>query len=119
MIELNEGLLSAGDFYKIVLYDGKIKIAQSLTDEADRNFQFLRDFSIDKVIDGINTGFGPMAQYRIPYADRLTLQYNLIRSHASGMGTPLPAVYSRAMLADRLLTFARCRSGVHPDLLIL
>jgi histidine ammonia-lyase len=119
MVELNENLLSAADFYKIVYYGGKIKIAASLIDEADKNFHFLRDFSIDKVIYGINTGFGPMAQYRIPYADRLTLQYNLIRSHASGMGSPLPPVYSRAMLVDRLNTFAKCRSGVHPDLLIL
>ena len=119
MVELNENLLSAGDFYKIVHYGGKIKISASLLDEADKNFHFLRDFSVDKVIYGINTGFGPMAQYRIPYAERLTLQYNLIRSHASGMGKPLPPVYSRAMLVDRLNTFAKCRSGVHPDLLIL
>jgi len=119
MIELNENLLSAGDFYKIVLYGGKIKLTPSLLDEADRNFHFLKDFSVDKVIYGINTGFGPMAQYKIPYAERLTLQYNLIRSHASGMGTALPTVYSRAMLVDRLNTFAKCRSGVHPDLLLL
>ena len=119
MIELNENLLSAGDFYKIVNYGGKIKIAQSLITEAELNFHFLRDFSVDKVIYGINTGFGPMAQYKIPYAERLTLQYNLIRSHASGMGSPLPAIYSKAMLVDRLNTFAKCRSGVHPDLLIL
>lgn len=119
MIELNENLLSAVDFYKVVYYGGKIKLSPSLIEEADRNFHFLKDFSIDKVIYGINTGFGPMAQYKIPYAERLTLQYNLIRSHASGMGTPLPEVYSRAMLLDRLNTFAKCRSGVHPDLLIL
>ena len=119
MIELNENLLSAVDFYKVVYYGGKIKLAPSLIEEADRNFQFLKDFSVDKVIYGINTGFGPMAQYKIPYAERLTLQYNLIRSHASGMGTPLPEIYSRAMLLDRLNTFAKCRSGVHPDLLIL
>ena len=119
MIELNENLLSAVDFYKVVYYGGKIKLAPSLIEEADRNFHFLKDFSVDKVIYGINTGFGPMAQYKIPYAERLTLQYNLIRSHASGMGTPLPEIYSRAMLLDRLNTFAKCRSGVHPDLLIL
>jgi histidine ammonia-lyase len=119
MVELNENLLGAADFYKIVLYGGKVKIGQALTDEVDKNFHFLRDFSIDKVIYGINTGFGPMAQYKIPYADRLTLQYNLIRSHASGMGPPLPDVYSKAMLADRLNTFAKCRSGIHPDLLLL
>jgi histidine ammonia-lyase len=119
MVELNENHLGAADFYKVVLYGGKIKVTHSLVTEADKNFRFLKDFSVDKVIYGINTGFGPMAQYRIPYADRLTLQYNLIRSHASGMGTPLPDVYSKAMLVDRLCTFAKCRSGVHSDLLVL
>lgn len=119
MIELNEGHLSAEQFYKIVRHGGKVSISASLLEEANRNFHFLRDFSVDKVIYGINTGFGPMAQYKIPYASRLALQYNLIRSHASGMGTGLDPVYSRAMLVDRLITFTQCRSGVHPDLLVL
>jgi histidine ammonia-lyase len=119
MIELNENLLSADDFYKVVYGGEKIKIADSLSLEADANFHFLRDFSVDKVIYGINTGFGPMAQYKIPYAERLTLQYNLIRSHSSGLGEPLSTLYSKAMLVDRLSTFAKCRSGVHPDLIVL
>jgi histidine ammonia-lyase len=119
MVELNEGQLATEGFLKIVLHGGKVRLSQSLLVEADANFQFLREFSVDKVIYGINTGFGPMAQYKIPYADRLTLQYNLIRSHASGMGDVLAPVYSKAMLLDRLSTFAKCRSGVHPDLLIL
>jgi histidine ammonia-lyase len=119
MIELNENLLSADDFYKVVYGGEKIKIADSLSLEADANFHFLRDFSVDKVIYGINTGFGPMAQYKIPYAERLTLQYNLIRSHSSGLGEPLSPLYSKAMLLDRLSTFAKCRSGVHPDLIVL
>jgi histidine ammonia-lyase len=119
MIELDENHLDAIDFYKIIDHGGKVKIAHTLVDEAGRNFHFLRDFSVDKVIYGINTGFGPMAQYRIPYADRLTLQYNLIRSHSSGMGAALDPIYSKAMLLDRLCTFSKCRSGIHPDLLVL
>src|ERR1700722_19728015 len=111
MVELNENLFGAADFYKIINHGGKIKISPSLLEEADRNFHFLRDFSVDKVIYGINTGFGPMAQYKIPYAERLTLQYNLIRSHSAGMGEPLPLICSKAMLVDRLNTFAKCRSG--------
>lgn len=119
MIELNENHLSAEEFYKVIYGGEKIKLSSSLALEADVNFQFLKDFSIDKVIYGINTGFGPMAQYKVPYTERLALQYNLIRSHASGLGEPLSPLYSRAMLLDRLNTFAKCRSGVHPDLLTL
>ena len=53
MIELNESLLRADDFYKVVYNGEKIKIAPSLTEEAELNFRFLRDFSVDKVIYGI------------------------------------------------------------------
>ena len=119
MIELSDKLLNKDDFERIVYQGEKISLSASLLNEASVNFHFLKDFSADKVIYGINTGFGPMAQYKIPFAERLNLQYNLIRSHSSGMGVPIPALYSRAMLLDRLNTFAQCRSGVHPDLLIL
>lgn len=103
-----------------ILYEGeKIKVSEETLQKANDNFYFLRNFSNDKVIYGINTGFGPMAQYKIPYADRLMLQYNLIRSHASGSGEVMDEVYSKAMLIDRLNTFAQCKSGVHPDLLLL
>ncbi|MBS1686795.1 MAG: aromatic amino acid lyase [Bacteroidetes bacterium] len=119
MVELNESHLSAEDFFKVIYGGEKIRISASLAEELDANFQFLKEFSVDKVIYGINTGFGPMAQYKVPYAERLALQYNLIRSHASGLGEPLSPLYAKAMLLDRLNTFAKCRSGVHPDLLAL
>ena len=119
MIELSDGILSIEQFDHIVNHEEKITLSAHLLHEASVNFHFLKDFSADKVIYGINTGFGPMAQYKIPFAERLNLQYNLIRSHSSGMGSPIDILYSRAMLLDRLNTFAQCRSGVHPDLLVL
>ena len=80
---------------------------------------FLRDFSADKVIYGINTGFGPMAQYRIDNDSLKKLQYNIIRSHATGAGKPLSAVYVKAAMISRLFTFLQGYSGVHPDLVML
>lgn len=76
--------------------------------------RFLINFSKDKLIYGINTGFGPMAQYRIEDADRVQLQLNLIRSHCSGMGKLLSPVQSRAALLARLNTMMCARSGIHP-----
>jgi histidine ammonia-lyase len=60
-----------------------------------------------------------MAQYRIPYTERLSLQYNLIRSHASGSGKPIDPLFVKAMMLDRLVTLAWGKSGVHSDLLKL
>ena len=119
MIEIGANFLTLNDFCRI-LYNGEtVSISKETLQKSHDNFVFLKEFSKSKIVYGINTGFGPMAQHKIPYAERLTLQYNLIRSHASGSGKLIDQVYCRAMLIDRLNTFAQCKSGVHPDLLIL
>ena len=79
------------------------------------SYQFLQEFSKDKIIYGINTGFGPMAQYRIQDEERVQLQYNLIRSHCSGSGDRLNEVQSRSILVSRLNTLLLGYSGIHPD----
>ncbi|MCC5824076.1 MAG: histidine ammonia-lyase [Phycisphaerales bacterium] len=65
---------------------------------------------------GINTGFGSLANQRIDRADLATLQRNLIRSHAAGVGEPLPVPVVRAMMAVLAASLARGRSGVRPEL---
>ncbi|HEV8454851.1 MAG TPA: histidine ammonia-lyase [Gemmatimonadales bacterium] len=67
-------------------------------------------------IYGINTGFGKLANVRIP-ADQLDqLQANLIRSHAAGVGTPLPPAIVRAVMLLRANVLLRPTSGVRPEL---
>jgi histidine ammonia-lyase len=63
---------------------------------------------------GINTGFGLLANTRIP-ADRLAeLQRNLILSHACGLGDYLPRHVMRLMITLKLLGLGRGYSGVRP-----
>lgn len=76
------------------------------------SFEFLTEFSKDKIIYGINTGFGPMAQYRIEANELHQLQYNLVRSHSSGMGAGLPDQYVRAVILNRLNTLSLGGSGI-------
>ncbi|MGH2709964.1 MAG: aromatic amino acid lyase, partial [Actinomycetota bacterium] len=52
----------------------------------------------DRAIYGITTGFGSLADVRIPAEDLATLQRNLIRSHAAAAGEPLPDEVVRAMM---------------------
>jgi len=60
---------------------------------------------------GVNTGFGALAEVRIS-ADQVTrLQQNLVRSHASGVGSPLPREAVRAMMLLRAAVLATGRSG--------
>lgn len=88
---------------------------ETVLNRISKSFEFLKEFSENKIIYGVNTGFGPMAQYRIKDKDREQLQYNLIRSHAAGMGKPMEPLYVKALMLARLNTLALGRSGIHPD----
>jgi len=61
---------------------------------------------------GINTGFGKLATVRIDDADLLTLQRNIVLSHAAGVGEPMPAAIVRLMIALKLASLAQGASGV-------
>ncbi|MEI8259324.1 MAG: aromatic amino acid lyase, partial [Deltaproteobacteria bacterium] len=56
---------------------------------------------------GVNTGFGFLAETRISAADVRALQHNLIRSHACGVGEPLPTDAVRGMMLLRAQVLAR------------
>jgi histidine ammonia-lyase len=61
---------------------------------------------------GINTGFGKLASTRIAPEQLAELQVNLVRSHAAGVGAPLPAPVVRLTLALHAASLARGHSGV-------
>lgn len=116
MESLGGKLLDLAAFEQIVLQKQKIILSPQALNEVSRCHEFLKKFSEEKLIYGINTGFGPMAQYRIADEDRISLQYNLIRSHSSGMGTPLSEQQCRAALLARLNTLLLGFSGIHSEL---
>ena len=64
---------------------------------------------------GVTTGFGDLADVRIEPAQTAELQRNLVRSHAAGVGTPLPDEVVRAMLLLRANTLAVGLSGVRVE----
>jgi histidine ammonia-lyase len=66
---------------------------------------------------GINTGFGSFAETRVPAADLATLQVNLLRSHAAGVGDPLPIPVVRATLVLRANVLAKGFSGIRLETL--
>jgi len=105
--------LNIEQFEQVVLEKATVEIADSAWERVNRSFEFLQDFSSSKVIYGINTGFGPMAQYRIEDDQLKQLQYNLIRSHAAGSGEILNTIYVRAAMLARLNTLLLGFSGVH------
>src|SRR3954466_2202204 len=90
----------------------------------------LDDASIQRIVDsaasverivaggetvyGVNTGFGLLANTRIPGNRLAELQTNLILSHSAGLGEPLPRHVTRLMIVLKLLGLGRGHSGVRP-----
>lgn len=105
--------LTLDEVERIVVGYEQIALSDEVLARVDDCFRFLSDFARDKVIYGINTGFGPMAQWRIDDEHLTQLQYNIIRSHSTGAGNPLPVRAVRAAMLSRLMTFVQGGSGVH------
>jgi histidine ammonia-lyase len=67
-----------------------------------------------ETVYGVNTGFGLLANTRIPDTRLAELQTNLILSHSAGLGDPLPRHVTRLMIVLKLLGLGRGHSGVRP-----
>jgi len=105
---------------KRVVFGGeKLVVSPEAMQEVRRCYEFLERFHKDKVIYGINTGFGPMAQWRVDDAYLKDLQYNIIRSHSTGAGKPLGDASVKAAMVARVGTFLQARSGIHPEVIEL
>ena len=76
-----------------------------------------RAIASGRAVYGVSTGFGLLADVAIPAEKARDLQLQLLRSHASGTGPPLPADLVRGLLLLRLNSLARGVSGVRPELL--
>lgn len=114
MITVGDKRLELQDFERVVLNNERVKLNPQALKKVEACYDFLKDFAADKVIYGINTGFGPMAQYKIEDDKRIQLQYNLIRSHCSGMGQPLDDVLVRSAMLCQLNTMMQGKSGIVP-----
>ena len=103
----------------IVFNNEKIEINEDVLNHIKASFDFLTKYSKENIIYGITTGFGPMAQYRVSDDCRTQLQYNLIRSHATGTGNLMSQMYVKALMLTRICTFLRGYSGIHPEVITL
>ena len=65
---------------------------------------------------GVNTGFGRLADVRVEDDELLRLQENLVRSHAVGVGEPLPDACVRLAMILKVVSLARGHSGVRAEL---
>ena len=98
------------------------KVTLQLAEEARADIDRAREtveaiVASGKVVYGINTGFGKLAQTQIP-AERLAeLQRNLVLSHSVGLGDLLPDNVTRLVVASKIISLARGHSGIRMELI--
>lgn len=66
----------------------------------------------DQTVYGINTGFGPLCDVKISDEETAQLQYNLIISHAVGVGKPIDKRLSKLMMISKIHALSKGYSGV-------
>jgi len=107
--------LSLEQLYEVSLHGAEV----SLTTEARDRMSVSRAV-IEKIVAaettayGVNTGFGDLAEVRISSDQIRTLQVNLVRSHACGVGAALSESETRAIILLRANALAKGLSGVRP-----
>ncbi|MFT0531923.1 histidine ammonia-lyase [Castellaniella hirudinis] len=112
-LTLTPGTLTLDDLRQI--WQGGVQL--SLPDQAIQDMDASAAI-VQAIIDrgdpayGINTGFGKLAQTRIPDDQLETLQRNLILSHSVGVGQPLDARVVRLLMAMKIASLARGYSGI-------
>lgn len=114
MITVGNRRLSVDDFEKLLAGE-EVTLDTEARKKVEANYSFLQTYAQDKVIYGINTGLGPMAQYKISEEDQRQLQFNLIRSHSAGAGKPLDDELARATMLARLNSLLQGFSGIHSN----
>ena len=61
------------EFIDIVFGEKEVTISPERAKIINESYLFLKEFAENKIIYGVNTGFGPMAQYRIDTTNQLQL----------------------------------------------
>lgn len=115
---LNGSDLTIDDIVAIGIGDKAVALDPAALERCRHSRRFLeREVAARRIIYGVNTSFGPMCNKIIADDDLGTLQVNLIRSHAAGLGDPLKYYIALAVLAVRLNTLVKGYSGVRVELL--
>jgi histidine ammonia-lyase len=109
--------VTAADVHAVARHDARVEIAEA-TDAAMGRSRAIVDTieASGRPVYGVSTGFGALANTSIEPGRRAELQHALIRSHAAGVGAPMPREVVRAMMLLRLRSLALGHSGVRPRL---
>ncbi len=115
MIALDGRSLTLEQVRAVALRDEQVSIAPEATDRMLRSRAVVERLAAgDDPVYAVNTGVGLLADVRVPANELEQLQRNVVRSHAAGIGDPLPRADVRAMMLIRANVLAAGFSGIRP-----
>jgi len=111
-ISIDGNSLTLGDVLTVSRGEAAIRLAEGAVPRIEEARAYVeRLLAEDAVVYGVTTGFGKFAEVRIAGEDALQLQRNLIFSHCCGVGEPLGAEETRAVMLLRANVLAKGYSG--------
>ena len=118
MLELDGQRLSLAQIAAVASAHEEVRLAASARQRGEQSRRIVEEIVREgRTVYGVNTGFGRLSDVRIEPDELRALQLNLVRSHACGLGTPLPIPEARAMLLLRANVLALGYSGCRPLLI--
>ncbi|GAA2571646.1 histidine ammonia-lyase [Winogradskya consettensis] len=109
--------VTAADVIAVARHDARVEIAEAAVAAMTRSRDIVDGIEASgRPVYGVSTGFGALANTSIAPERRAELQHALIRSHAAGVGAPMPREVVRAMMLLRVRSLALGLSGVRPKL---
>ena len=113
MIKIDGHSLTLDDIYKVAYENEKVILDPSAREFVEKTRKVVEEKqSGDVPIYGINTGVGKLSEVKIEAEEVESLQMNIIKSHAVGVGDPLDPPFVRAAMLLRANTLATGYSGV-------
>lgn len=115
---LNGSDLTIEDIVAIGVGDRRVALDPAALERCRASRRFLEEeVAARRIIYGVNTSFGPLCNKIIEDSEIETLQVNLIRAHAAGLGDPIKPYIAIGVLVVRLNSLVKGYSGVRVELL--
>jgi histidine ammonia-lyase len=115
-VELDGRSLTLQDVAAVARGGARVALAAAAREHMLATRNFVEDAARSGApVYGITTGFGKLSEVSIPHEQIEALQVNLVRSHAAGVGEPLPLDETRAMMLLRANVLAGGHSGARPQ----
>jgi histidine ammonia-lyase len=116
-VVLDGNSLTIDDVFSVAVHSARTSLAPAARERALESRRHVESLVERKeVAYGVTTGFGKLSDIVVPPGRLAELQVNLVRSHAAGVGDPLPEREVRAMMLLRANVIAKGFTGARPAL---